>query len=213
MGHLSLILLTLFERLSSKLIFFSIVLHSNRNIILTSCWNGKTHLEFSYFFWLKFQPYLYHMFGQYISFLFFDTQLRHIFANLNEQTLEIKVLTKPRNDLKRPKRSKKRPETTWNDLQQARNNQKRPKTTYNEQQTTWNDLQQARNGLKRPTTSKTQLTTIWTYLQRTKKRCETTNSKQILRLLYNMEQSFSIQHLVPIFWALFQRESWDFYGI
>ena len=54
------------------------------------------------------------------------------------------VLTKTRNDLKRPTTSKKRPETT-----------------YNEQETTWNDLQRARNDMKWPTRT-------WKDLQRTK---------------------------------------------
>ena len=68
----------------------------------------------------------------------------------------MKVLTKPRNDLKQPKTTYNEKETTWNDLrQQARNKQKPPKTTYNEQQMTWNDLKQARNDLKQPATSKT----------------------------------------------------------
>ena len=61
----------------------------------------------------------------------------------------LEVLTKMRNDLKRP-------ETTYNKLQRARNNLKQPTTTYNEQETTWNDLQRARNDLKRPITSKKQ---------------------------------------------------------
>ena len=42
----------------------------------------------------------------------------------------IMVLTKTRNDLKRPTPYNEQ-ETTWNDLQ----------PTYNEQETTWNDLQ------------------------------------------------------------------------
>ena len=59
----------------------------------------------------------------------------------------MKVLTKTRNDLKRP-------ETTWNDLQRARNDmkwpltrKKRPETTHNEKDTTYNHL-------NIPTTSK-----------------------------------------------------------
>ena len=61
------------------------------------------------------------------------------------------VLTKMRNDLKRPK-------TTCNDdLQWARNDLKRPtttyieqETTYNEQETTWNDPQRIRHNLQWP---------------------------------------------------------------
>ena len=59
------------------------------------------------------------------------------FAFSGETKIE-RVLTKSRNDLKRPTTSKKQPETT-----------------YNKQETIWNDLQQARNDLKRSTTSKT----------------------------------------------------------
>ena len=69
------------------------------------------------------------------------------------------------NDLKRPTRSKKRPEseTTYNYLatKRARNDMKRPatgkkqpETTYNEQEMTWNDLERARNDLKQHKTSK-----------------------------------------------------------
>ena len=99
------------------------------------------------------------------------------------------VLTKTRNDLRRPK-------TTWNDLQRARNDLKRPgtskkwlETTYNEQETTWNDLQQARNDLKWPTTSKKQPKMTWDNLQQerndmkwptvSKKRPETIYRKQV----------------------------------
>ena len=119
----------------------------------------------------------------------------------------LQVLTKTRNDLKRP-------ETIWNDLQRERNDLERPTTTYNEQETTWNNLQRARNDLKRPTTSKTQPTMTWTYLQWAKKRRETTNNKQIFRLFYNMGQTvlfsntFSTQHLVAVIRALLHGESW-----
>ena len=51
------------------------------------------------------------------------------------------VLTKMRNDLKRPTTSQKRPKTTYNDLQQARKDMKRPETTYSKQEATWSDLQ------------------------------------------------------------------------
>ena len=90
--------------------------------------------------------------------------------------------------------------------------------------TTSDPLQWARNDLKWPTTSKkqpeltttskTQPTMTWTYLQRAKKRCETTNSKQISRLFYKMEQTvlfvnrFSTQYLVAVIQALLHRESW-----
>ena len=90
------------------------------------------------------------------------------------------------NDLQRPTRSKKQPETTYSDLQGARNNLKRPTTSKKRPETTYNDLkrpittkkrpgndlQRARNDLKQPTTSKTQPTTSWTYLQRAKKKTQ-----------------------------------------
>ena len=80
----------------------------------------------------------------------------------------------PRNDLKRPTMSNKRPETTYNDLQRATNDLerarnglkqpttskkrpettynelKRPTTTYNKQETTWNDPQRVRHNLQWP---------------------------------------------------------------
>ena len=56
------------------------------------------------------------------------------------------VLTKMRNDLKRPETTYNEPETTWNDLQ-------RLTTSKKGHEATWNDLQQARNDLKRPTTT------------------------------------------------------------
>ena len=130
------------------------------------------------------------------------------------------VLTKTRNDLKRPTTTYNEQETTWNDLQHARYDlkqpamsKKQPERTYNEQEMTWNDLQQPEKTyseqettwlwpitgkkqpeMKRPTTSKTQPTTTRTYLQRAKKRHETTNNSQISRLFYDMGQSvlFSI---------------------
>ena len=63
------------------------------------------------------------------------------------------VLTKTRNDLKRPTTSKIWFETTYNgarnDLKRATTSKKRPETTYNKQEITWNNLKQARNNLKR----------------------------------------------------------------
>ena len=70
-----------------------------------------------------------------------------------------------------------------------RNDLKPHETTYNEQEMTWNDLQQARNDLKWPKMSNTQPTMTWTYLQQAKKRCKTTNNKQIFRLFYSMGQT------------------------
>ena len=64
--------------------------------------------------------------------------------NCNYKKAWRKVLTKTRNDLKRPTKSKKCPETTYNDLQRARND--------------LNDLQQARSDLKQSTMTKTQPT-------------------------------------------------------
>ena len=99
-----------------------------------------------------------------LSYLFKNQNLHWLsLKNLFSISLFQSVLTKTRNDLKRPttskeqsKTSKKRPETKWNDLQRARNDlkrpttsKKRPETTYNKQETTWNDLQRARNDLKR----------------------------------------------------------------
>ena len=69
------------------------------------------------------------------------------------------VLTKTRNDLKRP-------QTTYNDLQQARNDLKRPRTIYNEQETTWNNLQRPTTSKKRPETTYNEQETIWNDLQR-----------------------------------------------
>ena len=112
------------------------------------------------------------------------------------------------NNLKRPTTSKKRPETTYNDLQQRRNDMKWTSAGKKRPETTWNDLQRARNNLKHPTTSKTQPIMTWTYLQQAKKRHETIGNKQIFRLFYNMGQrvlfsnTFSTQHLVAIIWAL-----------
>ena len=117
---------------------------------------------------------------------------------------EISVLTKTRNDPKRPTTSKKQPETTYNDLKIPATNTKRP----------GNNLPWARNDLKRPTTSKTPPTTTRTYLQRAKQRRETTDNKQILRLFHNMGQTalfsntFFTQHLVAIIWVLLHGESW-----
>ena len=144
-----------------------------------------------------------------------------------------------RNDLKWPTTTHNEQETTWNDLQQARydlkqpaTSKKQPETTYNEQETTWNDLQQPEKTyskemtwkwpttgkkqpeMKQPTTSKTQPTATQTYLQRGKKRHETTNNNQILRLFYNMGKlvlfsiTLSTQHLVAIIQALLHREPW-----
>ena len=51
------------------------------------------------------------------------------------------VLTKTRNNLKRPETTYNEQETTWNDLQQPTAGKKWPEmiyeTTYNEQETTW----------------------------------------------------------------------------
>ena len=116
--------------------------------------------------------------------------------------------------------------TTWNNLELARNDLKWPTATYNEQETTCNDLkrsiankkrpgnnlQRARNDLKLPTTIKTQPTT--NLPTTSKKRRETTNNKQILRLFYNMVQSvlfsntFSTQRFVAIIRALLHVQSW-----
>ena len=79
---------------------------------------------------------------------------------------------------------------------------------------TRNDLKRPITNKKRPTVSKTPLTMTWPYLQGVKKRRETTNNKQILRLFYNIGQYvlfsnlFSTQHLVAIIRALLHGESW-----
>ena len=72
----------------------------------------------------------------------------------------IAVLTKTRNDPKRPK-------TTWNDLQRERNDlkrpttsKKRPETTYDKHGITWNDL-------KRPETTCNKQGTTWNDFKRT----------------------------------------------
>ena len=79
----------------------------------------------------------------------------------NPSKCKISVLTKTRNDLKRPETTYNEQKTTWNDLQRTRNNLKRPttskkwiETTYNEQETTWNNLKRAWNDMKQPTVSK-----------------------------------------------------------
>ena len=62
--------------------------------------------------------------------------------------------------------------------------------------------------------SKAQPTMTGTYLQWAKKRSETTTSKQIFRLFYNMRQmvlfsnTFFTQHLVAVIRVLLHRESW-----
>ena len=107
------------------------------------------------------------------------------------------------NDLKQPTRTYNEQKTTWNDLQRTRNDLKKPTTTYNEQETTWNDPQQVRDNLQWPEP---------TYNKK-KRRRETTNNKQILRLFYDMGQTvlfsntFSTQHLVAIIRALLHGES------
>ena len=93
------------------------------------------------------------------------------------------VLTKTRNDLKRPTTSKKRPETTWNNLQWARNDLKWPETTYNEQGTT-------RNYLKRPTTSKKRPETTYNDLQRARDDLKwLTTSKKLPEMTYSEQET------------------------
>ena len=114
--------------------------------------------------------------------------------NASYKMILCRVLTKTRNNLKRPTTTyneqettwndlqrHNEQETTWNDLQRARNDLKRPETTsmgkkqpettYNEQETTWNDLKRARNDMKRPTRT-------WKDLQRSKNDLETTYNEQ-----------------------------------
>ena len=77
--------------------------------------------------------------------------------------------------------------TTWNDLERST--------------TIWNNLQRARNDLKRPTSSKAQPTTIWTLLTTSKKRRETTNKEQILRLFTVWDNWFSsLTRFPPNIW-------------
>ena len=68
------------------------------------------------------------------------------------------VLTKTRNDLKRLTTNRKRPETTYSDLQPARNNLKQPTTSKTQLTTTRTYLQQAKKDAKQPTTSR-----FWDY--------------------------------------------------
>ena len=131
------------------------------------------------------------------------------------------------NDLKQPTRTYNEQKTTWNDLQRTRNDLKKPTTTYNEQETTWNDLQQPTTSTKQPEATCNEQETTWndpqqvrdnlqwpepTYNKK-KRRRETTNNKQILRLFYDMGQTvlfsntFSTQHLVAIIRALLHGES------
>ena len=62
--------------------------------------------------------------------------------------------------------------------------------TYNKQETTWNNL-------KWPTMSKTQTITTWIYYKRAKKKGETTNNKQILRLFTIWGNRFSFVTRFP----------------
>ena len=54
-------------------------------------------------------------------------------------TYESLVLTKARNDLKRPKASYNEQEIIWNDLRRPETTYNEQETTYNKQETTWND--------------------------------------------------------------------------
>ena len=99
---------------------------------------------------------------------------------------------------------------TWNDLQQLETNKKRPETTYN-------NLQPARNDLKWPTMSKKQPETTCNEQDTTYNNLNiptTSNSKQIFMLFYNMGQTglfsntFSTQHLIAVIQASLYRESW-----
>ena len=121
------------------------------------------------------------------------------------QNINLTILTKARNDLKRPETTYKtymEQETTWNELKRPTTSKKRPeisRRTYNEQEATWNDPQRVRHNLQWPKP---------TYNEQQKRR-ETTNSKQIFRLFYNIGQTvlFSTQHLVAIIRALVHGES------
>ena len=100
------------------------------------------------------------------------------------------VLTKTRNDLKRPTTSKKRPETTWNNLQWARNDLERPTTSKKRPETTWNDLQRVRNDLKRPTTTYNEQETTWNDLQRARNYLKwPTASKRRPEMTYNEQET------------------------
>ena len=98
-----------------------------------------------------------------------------------------------------------KPGTTSNDLKGVRNDLKGPTTSKKRPE---------RNDMKQSTTSKTQSTATWTHLQRAKKRCETTNNKQIFRLFYNMGQTilfsyiFFTEYLVAVIRGLLHGELW-----
>ena len=100
------------------------------------------------------------------------------------------VLTKTRNDLKRPTTSKKRPETTWNDLQWARNDLKWPETTCNEQETTWNDLQRPTASKKRPEMTYNEQETTWNDLQRARDNLKwLITSKKLPEMTYSEQET------------------------
>ena len=94
--------------------------------------------------------------------------IKHIWesSDLEGEIQKERVLTKTRNDLKLPTTSKKRPETTWKDLQRAKNDMERPETTYSKQETTWNNLNQPITSKKQPETTYNEQETIWNNLQR-----------------------------------------------
>ena len=93
------------------------------------------------------------------------------------------VLTKTRNDLKRP-------EITWNNLQ-------RSETTHNEQETTWNDLQRTRNDRKQPTTNKAQPTKVWIYQKRAKKDAKPPTSSRFWDYFTARDSRFSSLTRLP----------------
>ena len=74
--------------------------------------------------------------------------------HINIGAVLILLLTKTRNDLKRPERIYNEQETTWNNLQRAKNDLKRPKTSKKRPETAHNEWDTTYNDLNIPTTSK-----------------------------------------------------------
>ena len=106
------------------------------------------------------------------------------------------VLTKTRNDLKRPTKNKKRPETTYNEQESTYNDLKRP--IMNKKQP-GNDLQRARNNLQRPTKNKTQPTTTRTYLRQPKKGVKRPTTSRFYFTIWGNQFS-SLTHFQPNIW-------------
>ena len=120
---------------------------------------------------------------------------------ISSETVHKTVITKTRNDLKRPEMTYNEQETTWNNLQYASNDMKRPTTTYMKQKTTWNDPPLVRHSLQwsEPTSKK-----------KTQNDQQHTDFDIILQngAIGYFSNMFSTQHIFAIIRALFHKESW-----